>query len=111
MEVETDKSREVVVNKPAIDFIASSQNDYKFYIWSNNQRQTVTEILEENNLRKFFTTIVTGSDVSLFKPDIEGFYRIYKNGQNREEYLMIGDSENDKKAAENCKIDYFLLHI
>ncbi len=111
LEVETDKSREIILNKSALEFISSNQKNYKFYIWSNNQKQTVTEILDSNNLNNLFTTVVTGSDVQLFKPDIEGFYRIYKDDKNREEYLMIGDSENDKKAAENCKIDYFYLHI
>lgn len=111
LEAETDKNREVTLNKEALNFIAVNQNKYTFYIWSNNQRQTVDEILKENNLTKYFKTVVTASDVKLFKPDIKGFYRIYIKGQNKKEYLMIGDSDNDRKSAENSGIDYFYLRI
>jgi len=111
LEIETDKSREVKLNTEALTFISNNQDKYSFYIWSNNQRITVEEILKENNVGYLFKTVVTASDVKLFKPDTEGFNRIYYKNNKLEEYLMIGDSNNDKKAAENSKIDYFYLHI
>lgn len=111
LEVENDKSREVLINNQAFEFIKNNQNNYSFYIWSNNQRLTVETILKENNYLDLFKKIITATDVSLFKPDIEGFNKIYYKNNKLEEYLMIGDSENDKKAAENSKIDYYYLHI
>ena len=111
LEDETHKSREVRLNHEALNFISSNQGKYNFYVWSNNQRTTLEEILKENNLNNLFKSTVSGTDVKLFKPDPEGFYRLYDTSQNKKDYLMIGDSENDKKAAENSGIDYLYLHI
>ncbi|KKP71540.1 MAG: hypothetical protein UR68_C0033G0012 [Candidatus Roizmanbacteria bacterium GW2011_GWA2_35_19] len=99
------------VNLELIDFIKSNQQNYTFYIWSNNQRKTIESILKKFNCANYFKEIVSATDVSLFKPDTEGFYRLYEANQNKKEYLMIGDSENDKKAAKNSGIDYLYLHI
>ncbi|KKP66779.1 MAG: hypothetical protein UR63_C0027G0013 [Candidatus Roizmanbacteria bacterium GW2011_GWC2_35_12] len=99
------------MNHEALNFISSNQGKYNFYVWSNNQRTTLEEILKENNLNNLFKSTVSGTDVKLFKPDPEGFYRLYDTSQNKKDYLMIGDSENDKKAAENSGIDYLYLHI
>lgn len=111
LEVETDKSREVVINKSLFEFIKNNQNNYSFYVWSNNQRITVETVLKENNHFNLFKNITTATDVNFFKPDKEGFNRIYYKNNKLEDYLMIGDSDNDKKTAENCKIDYLYLHI
>lgn len=112
LDCESERLKEAMkINNQVVDFIKLNKDNYNFYIWSNNQRQTIERILSQYNLEKYFETIAAGSDVQLFKPDIEGFYRIYEKGNNKKDYLMIGDSHNDKIAADNAGIDYFYLHI
>jgi HAD superfamily hydrolase (TIGR01549 family) len=104
---ESQKINEIKkINTAMLSFIRSNKQ-YKYYIWSNNQRQTIEKILKKYHIKNTFSKIVSGSDVALFKPDIEGFNLIYEPRTDKRDYLMIGDSENDKLAAINAGIDYY----
>jgi len=93
-------------NDEIINFIIKNQTVYNFYIWSNNQRPTVLNALKELKIFNLFKKIVTATDVSIYKPEPEGFALIYDKKNKREDYLIIGDSEGDRKAAENVGIDF-----
>lgn len=50
--------------------------------------------------------IVARDDVRLLKPNPEGWQHIYGN-ESLGEYLLVGDSANDRGAAGAVGIDYF----
>lgn len=100
------------VNKTVFDFIKLNQGRYHFYIWSNNQRKSVTTILVSLSYQNLFDKLATASDVSFFKPDIDGFNKLFDSvSQKKSDYLMVGDSENDRQAALNSGIEYFHCSI
>jgi HAD superfamily hydrolase (TIGR01549 family) len=90
------------------EFGGAGDVEYKFYLWTSNMRETVEPVLKEHNLLRYFEKLVTKSDVQLTKPEPEGFYKIFDPSHHKkEEFLMIGDSINDKNAAKNAGIDFF----
>ena len=90
-------------------FIRLHQADYIFYIWSSNMRTTIEPILEKNKMLSIFKQLVTKGDVSLTKPYPDGFKLIFDPAsQDKSEWLMIGNSLNDKGAAEEAGIDYWM---
>lgn len=50
---------------------------------------------------------MTRSDVQLVKPDPEGFGLIYESGQDKEQYLMVGNSSSDEGMAQAAEIDFY----
>ena len=90
------------------EFGSAADAGYTFYLWTSNMRETVEPVLEEHNLRRYFKQLVTKSEVQLTKPEPEGFYKIFDPSYHKkEEFLMIGDSINDKNAAKNAGIDFY----
>lgn len=107
-EFETKYLTGVDENTELTSFIANNHEKYDCYVWTSNMRTTILPILEKNNLVDCFKKIVTKSDVSFTKPNPEGFALIFNHStQKRAEYLMIGDSQNDRGAAQNAGIDFF----
>jgi len=95
-------------NKGLTNFIRNNKNKYLFYILSNNSRKTIKTVLTKYQLVGCFEKVVSRDDVSLMKPDSEGFYLIYKKGEDRKNYLMIGDSEeSDGRFSRASEIDFF----
>jgi HAD superfamily hydrolase (TIGR01549 family) len=106
---ETKMLKQAVYNQKLFDFIRRNKK-YHYYIWSNNQKSTVEAILKDNNALGQFSGHITGTDVAFFKPEPEGFNKIFPiKNFNREEILMIGDSKNDEESAKNCGIDFFKI--
>lgn len=76
------------------------------YLLTSNSKVTVLPILEELKIADYFTKIVTLDDVRNFKPSPIPFESIYVEGNNKKQYLMVGDSVSDKGFAQNAGIDY-----
>ncbi len=95
-------------NLDLINFIKNS-TELDFYIWTSNTRAVAEKVLAENQILPKFKKIVTRDDVALLKPEIEGFWKIYKNDQPKSEYLFVGDSNSDRIAAKDVGIDFFLV--
>jgi len=106
--IEENDLVKVTVNRPAFDFIRENKGKYLFYIWSSNQAETINRIIRANGFEKLFSKIMAPPKLDFFKPDKNGFENIFKNGR-KNDYLMIGDSDYDRQAAENAGIDYFFL--
>lgn len=111
LEFETNHFDEVRPNKELISFVLNNHSIYTLYVWSNNQRPTVINALKKLGILEHFKKIVTATDVSIYKPEPEGFELIYDNKTAKDQYLMIGDSEGDRKAAKNVGIDFFFVQI
>jgi len=77
------------------------------YLWTSNTRLTVVPILNEIGLFEEFEKMITRSDVSFVKPEIEGFEFIYNPEIAKDEYLLVGDSGSDEKAAKRAGIDFY----
>lgn len=89
-------------------FVVENCTKYECYVWTSNVKATIEPILREHNLLTCFKELVTKSDVSFTKPDPEGFYQIFDQKiDKKEDFLMIGDSQNDMHAAANAGIDFF----
>jgi phosphoglycolate phosphatase-like HAD superfamily hydrolase len=89
-------------------FVKDNHKHFECSIWTSNMRTTIMPILQKNALDQCFKKIVTKSDVSFTKPNPEGFESIFDSStQKKTEYLMIGDSQNDRGAAQNAEIDFF----
>lgn len=95
-------------NKPLIKQIIKFTN-YKKYIWSSNTKGVVLKALSQADILDCFEKIVTRNDLTMVKPDIEGFKLIYDPSVSESKYLFIGDSGSDMKAAKNAGIDFFQI--
>lgn len=91
------------------DFIRTHHDEYTFYLWTSNMRATVEMVLQKSDLLQYFTQLVTKEDVMLMKPFAEGFEKLYDpKTQKKYEFLMIGNSRDDKQAAAAAGIDYWM---
>ena len=70
---------------------------------------TVKRALTDMNLTTAINRMVTCDVVVFPKPNPEGFALLRMPNTSLDDYLMIGDSDNDKGAAAAVGIDY--LHV
>lgn len=107
-EFEREFLKEVDEHSVYTSFVAENYQKYNCYVWTSNVRATIEPILREHDLLKCFKKLVTKSDLSFTKPDPEGFYQIFNPMfEKKEDFLMIGDSQNDMHAAANAGIDFY----
>lgn len=76
------------------------------YAWSANMRSTIERALMELGIRQHFARVVSRDDVRLAKPHPEG-WELLEDSTPREQFLFVGDSSNDSRAAQALGIDYF----
>ena len=88
-----------------VNFITNN-NSCTLYIYSSNSRQTVKRGLREMKIANKFKQIITRDDVKYIKPDPQGLYLINGFAENKEKFLMIGDSDSDKDVSKAGGIDY-----
>lgn len=89
------------------DWIRAHHAQHSLYLWTSNTLATVTPILSKAGLLSFFDTLVTSDDVEYIKPDPEGFFHIFDPAtQDRNEYVLVGDSVSDEKAAAAAGIAF-----
>ena len=107
---ELQSLKSVKPNPEIIDLIyqMSERPEKKLFIYSSNSKKTIDLGLQKIGLDStIFAQIVTRTEVSLIKPDPEGFYLIYDETVPKEKYLMIGDSSSDEGVAEAAGIDFW----
>lgn len=91
------------------NFIKENTATYRFYLWTSNMRSTVEPILTQYNMLSLFTRLATKGDVKFTKPYPDGFLLLNENGEDdKKDWLMIGNSYNDRGAAEQSGIDYWM---
>lgn len=93
-------------NMLLVNFIRSNVDKYQFYLWTNNDSETIAPALRELGLVNLFSGIISRDVVNKPKPDPEGFSQIMIPATTHEDYLLIGDSINDQLGAANAKIDF-----
>lgn len=102
-------------NPELLDFIRHSTQTYIYYMWTNNTSPVAHIFLKNESLSRIFKKVTTQTDVTLTKPEPEGFSHFYEGDEQLSSYLMVGDSLTDEHAAKNAgidfyKIDYFSRH-
>lgn len=106
---EKDNLRGVSELSDLTNFIRDNHNRYSFFLWTSNMRSTVEPILQKNGLLSYFSKLVTKGDVLLMKPDPEGFGLLFDSKVHKKtDFLMIGNSKNDQRAAQAAGIDYWM---
>ena len=94
-------------NKNLIDFI--TKNPRKIYvIYSSNSKPLITKILSGIKLLNYFDLVVSLESVGSLKPNADGMTIIrshYTDFQD-EDFIMIGNSQEDEQVASNSSIDY-----
>ena len=68
-------------------------------------RTLVREALEGLTLNRYFAAVVTGEDVTRYKPDPEGIQMVLKRMEVRpSRVIMVGDSASDIQAGRNAGV-------
>jgi len=81
--------------------------DKNLYIFSSNSRKTIEKGLSKIKLSNYFKQLITRDETSYLKPNPEGFYLIENFNDNKEDFLMVGDSSSDEIAAKNAGISFY----
>lgn len=100
--------REIRVNENILNFIKNA-NDNSLFLWSNNTKSIVENVLNKHRIYGKFKKIVSYDDMFFLKPNAEGFGKIYDINILKGYYVFIGDSLGDKKTAENIGVDFYYV--
>ncbi len=95
----------ITPNQELIDFIIDNK-DQRQYVFSSNSRTTVENGLSSLGIIDQFIKIISRDDVRMVKPAPEGFYNLSKFAENKDQFLMIGDSSSDEEAAKTAGVDF-----
>jgi|688.fasta_scaffold03899_2 phosphoglycolate phosphatase-like HAD superfamily hydrolase len=82
---------------------------------TNRDKDTLIKILDNHNITKYFDNIISCIDLQRLKPDPVAFEIVMdkdvklKREIERENYIYIGDSDVDKRFAQNAGIDYMII--
>ncbi len=96
-------------NMELIRFIKEHHNEYEIYLWTLNMRETVEPLLTKYEVFKYFKDIIDRGKTLLSKPEIDGFKLIKNSNYELIDYLFIGDSTFDRRAAIKSHIDFFYV--
>lgn len=84
---------------------------YKLALITTSTHENVTHLLEHHNIKQLFDVIIAGDDTVNHKPHSEPLELALKHlGGNKEDAVMIGDSDKDLGAAKNAGVDSILFY-
>ncbi len=87
-----------------IKFLSTS---YKLSIVSNNSKTNISNYLSNNLCVSYFETIISNEDKISPKPSPEGYLKALNFFEfNKENALIVEDSQIGIEAAENAQIDF-----
>jgi phosphoglycolate phosphatase-like HAD superfamily hydrolase len=97
-------------NNTLIEFIHGQADKYRFHVWTSQNMSLAKKMVEDLAIADKINQLIPKEKVELLKPIPDGFNKINQEVKAElADYLMIGDSESDKGAAENAGIDF--LHV
>jgi HAD superfamily hydrolase (TIGR01549 family) len=89
-----------------VELIHKLNGNVNLLIWSSNSEETVKKYLKEIGIETYFSKLITRDSVDFIKPDPSGFNKNITSDTNLSEYMMIGNSNNDRMAAKSAGIQY-----
>lgn len=106
------KLPEVELYPDALDVLQQLHaNGHMLALITTSIHENVAHLLEKYKIRKFFNEIVAADDTKHHKPHPEPLEKaLEKLNGNKEEAIMIGDSDKDLGAANNAGIDSILFY-
>jgi HAD superfamily hydrolase (TIGR01549 family) len=105
---ESENLKDIRMNQKLVNFIKESSG-YQIYLWTSNTKRTAQNVLTKTGIFEKFTKIISCEDVKFLKPETEGFDLIWDGQTAKENYLFVGDSTDDKIAAQKAGIDFFQI--
>ncbi len=86
-------------------------NGHKLALITTSTHENVAHLLENHNIKQLFDVIIAGDDTTNHKPHPEPLELALKHlGGNKEDAVMIGDSDKDLGAAKNAGVDSVLFY-
>lgn len=83
----------------------------KLALITTSPHENIAHLLEKHGLKNSFDTIVAADDTEHHKPHPEPLeVALERLGGNKDEAVMIGDSDKDLGAAKNAGIDSILFY-
>ena len=80
------------------------------HVCTNRDPRSLDNILKANNIREYFTQVISCKHVGHEKPDPYCLTALVESyGVTKKEFLYVGDSETDKKFANHAGIDYLFV--
>jgi pyrophosphatase PpaX len=92
--------------------IQLKQLGVKIAIVSTSKWESIKRAYESNNLSEFVDTVITAESVTHHKPDPESIFKAMAECgvTNKEEVVIIGDSNKDIVCGTNANIDTILFY-
>lgn len=96
----------------ALEVLEALHNDGKqLALITTSPHQNIQHLLEKYNMVRLFQVIVSGDDVTHHKPHPEPLEKALELlGGNKQDAIMIGDSDKDLGAAQNAGVDSILFY-
>jgi phosphoglycolate phosphatase len=83
------------------------QQGIQLGIVSSNDRVNIERFLKQEGALKLFDSIVSATDVSVYKPHPQGLYKCLKQmGLTQKDTIFLGDSLHDAGAAKHANVDF-----
>ena len=83
------------------------QQGIQLGIVSSNDKVNIERFLKKEGALKLFDTIISASEVSVYKPHPQGLYKCLKEMDlTQKDTIFLGDSLHDAGAAKNAHIDF-----
>lgn len=98
-------------NEKLLNYIRNNREKI-YIIYSSNSKALIESVLREMNIHNSFEVIISLNDVKCLKPHIDGMNIILlrHDGFSNSDFVMIGNSIEDKQVANLAKIDYIKIH-
>tara|TARA_R110002072_G_scaffold64203_4_gene159596 strand:+ start:40127 stop:40783 length:657 start_codon:yes stop_codon:yes gene_type:complete len=78
---------------------------YDLYLWTARDRASTLQVMENHGMTRFFKDIRCADDTALSKPSPQGMEELVGK-LDKSKVCLIGDSEADKKGAQNFGCDF-----
>lgn len=108
VEIETEGMREAVLEPGAMEVVKRLSEEKTLVIVTNNATQAAVYALERLNIAHYFSDIYGRDRMVAMKPAPESLESVLRNYPqiSKQEWVMIGDSWIDGRAAEGAAVRY-----
>ncbi|UMZ73839.1 Haloacid dehalogenase-like hydrolase [Natranaerofaba carboxydovora] len=107
LDIEKEGMKDACLEPGVVDLLTKIYSNYILVVLTNNSNEAAVSALKEHTIDKYFDYIVTRDHVVELKPSPGGVKNILKKFDlKQKEWLLIGDSWIDGRAAINGGISF-----